>query len=48
MNPITFLARWRLALLALVASTALLGGCASQNIEQYAAERPQQIGRAHV
>ena len=23
------------------ASTALLGGCASQNIEQYAAERPQ-------
>ncbi len=29
--------RW---LLALIASTALLGGCASQNIEQYAAERP--------
>ena len=30
--------RW---LLALAASTALLAGCASQNIEQYAAERPQ-------
>ena len=26
--------------LALLACVALLGGCASQNIEQYAAERP--------